>query len=150
MTRLPMRRGAIERTDPMSVLDDFAGYMNRMMGPYLPSVDVGDQAWTPLVDMSENDTEYHIDIEAPGVNREDLAIAIEGQDFSVSGKYSSEDHHEGNDLRRSSRRSGQFEYTVRLPHAVDSDKTTAELKDGVLCVTIPKMESPGQKKIAIK
>ncbi|WP_205325814.1 Hsp20/alpha crystallin family protein [Glycomyces sp. YM15] len=150
MARLPMRRGAIERSDPMSVLDDFAGYMNRMMGPYFPSADVGDQAWTPLVDMSENDKEYHIDIEAPGVKREDLSIDIEGQQLSVSGKYSSEDHHEGNDVRRSSRRSGQFEYTVRLPHAVDADKSSAELKDGVLCIAIPKKESAEQKRITIK
>jgi HSP20 family protein len=139
MTQLPARRN-----DTMSLIDDFSAYMNRMMGPYMPSVDVGDQSWTPLVDMSENDTEYHIDIEAPGVMREDLMIGIEGQEFSVSGKYRSEDHHEGNDVRRSSRRSGQFEYMVRLPHAVDSDKVSAELKDGVLCVSIPKMESPGQ------
>ncbi|MDA1359426.1 Hsp20/alpha crystallin family protein [Glycomyces luteolus] len=150
MARLPMRRGAIERSDPMSVLDDFAGYMNRMMGPYFPAGDMGDQTWTPLVDMSENDKEYHIDIEAPGVMREDLSIDIEGQELSVSGKYRSEDHHEGNDVRRSSRRSGQFEYTVRLPHTVDAGKSSAELKDGVLCISVPKKESAGQKKIAIK
>lgn len=150
MTRLPMRRGALERSDPMSVLDDFAGYMNRMMGPYLPSTDMGEHAWTPYVDMSENDKEYHVDIEAPGVKREDLAIDMAGQELAVSGKYRSEDHHEGNDVRRSSRRSGQFEYTVRLPHAVDADKSSASLKDGVLCIVIPKKESAGQKKIAIK
>lgn len=149
MTQLPARRNTIG-ADPMSLIDDFTAYMNRMMGPYFPSMDVGDQSWTPLVDMSENDMEYHIDIEAPGVMREDLTIGIEGQEFSVSGKYRSEDHHEGNDVRRSSRRGGQFEYTVRLPHAVDADKSSAELKDGVLCVSIPKKESPEQKKIAIK
>jgi HSP20 family protein len=145
-----MRRSAVERSDPLSVLDDFAGYMNRMMGPYFPSVDVAEQTWTPLVDMSENDKEYHIDIEAPGARREDLDIDIVGQELSVSGRYRSEDHHEGNDVRRSSRRSGQFEYTVRLPHAVDPDKSAAELKDGVLCIVVPKKESKGQKKITIK
>ena len=148
MARLPMRRGAAERSDPMSVLDDFAGYMNRMMGPYYP-VEVDTQTWTPLVDMSENDAEYHIDIEAPGVLREDLALDIEDQELSVTGKYHSEDHHEGNDVRHTSRRSGQFAYRVRLPHAVDADRASAELKDGVLCISVPKKESPEQKKITI-
>jgi HSP20 family protein len=145
-----MRRSAVERSDPLSVLDDFAGYMNRMMGPYFPSADMAEQTWTPPVDMSENDKEYHIDIEAPGVRREDLDIDIEGQELSVSGRYRSEDHHEGNDVRRSSRRSGQFEYTVRLPHTIDPDKADAVLSDGVLCIVVPKKASKGQKKITIK
>jgi HSP20 family protein len=144
-----MRRSAVERSDPLSVLDDFAGYMNRMMGPY-PSVDMAEQTWTPPVDMSENDKEYHIDIEAPGVRREDLDIDITGQELAVSGRYRSEDHHEGNDVRRSSRRSGQFDYTVRLPHTIDADKANAELKDGVLCIVVPKKASKEQKKITIK
>jgi HSP20 family protein len=146
-----MRRSAVERSDPLSVLDDFAGYMNRMMGPYFPSADMAEQqTWTPFVDMSENDQEYHIDIEAPGVRREDLDIDIEGQELTVRGEYRSEDHHEGNDVRRSSRRSGQFEYSVRLPHAIDPDKSSAVLQDGVLCIAVPKKASKGQKKITIK
>ncbi|MCH7231384.1 Hsp20/alpha crystallin family protein [Glycomyces sp. L485] len=149
MARLPARRGSTERVEPISYFDDFPAYMNRMMGSFLPSMDVTEQAWTPLADVSENDKEYHVDIEVPGVDRDEIAIEMEGQELTVSGEYRRESHMEGN-ARHSTRRSGQFEYAVRLPHGVDADKSSAVLEHGVLCLTIPKTTSPGHKKIKIK
>jgi HSP20 family protein len=146
MTRLPERRTI---TDPMSLMDDFSAYMNRMMGPYFSPLATGEGSWTPLSDVSEKPEAYHVDIELPGVAREDVTVDIEGQELTVTGEFHREDHGDGTG-RHSSRREGRFEFGLRLPHAVDAANCAAELTDGVLCLTIPKAASEGHRKIEIK
>jgi HSP20 family protein len=135
-------------TDPMSLMDDFTAYMNRMMGPYFSPLATEEGAWTPTADVGENASEYHVDIDLPGVHREDITVDIEGQELTVSGDYRKEEHIEGTP-RRATRREGRFEFAVRLPHAVDADRCAAELKDGVLCLTVPTASSAGHKTIEI-
>jgi HSP20 family protein len=147
MTHLPARRG--DRADAVSLMDDFSAYMNRMMGPYFSPLATSEETWTPLSDVSENAEAYHVDIELPGVTREDVTVDIEGQELTVSGEFHREDHGEGTG-RRSSRREGRFEYGLSMPHTVDADKCSAIMTDGVLCLTIPKVASKGHKKIEIK
>ena len=148
MAMLPIRRGTADRVEPMNYFDDFSNYMNRMMNTVFPGDILAEGAWTPLADLTENDREYRVTVEVPGVRKEDISIEMEGQNLMVSGSYS-EERHDGH-VRRSTRRSGRFEYTAHLSHAVDADKCTAELKDGVLTVIAPKTSSPGQKTIKIK
>jgi HSP20 family protein len=145
---LPVRRGATERAEPMAYFDDVSNYMNRMMNSFFPAVDMTESAWTPLADVTENDKEYAVTVEVPGVKREDIDIEMDGQQLMVSGKWS-EEARDGH-VRRSTRRSGRFEYGVRFAHAVQADKCTAELKDGILTVTAPKTSGAEQKKIQIK
>lgn len=149
MTQLPARRSQLERGDPLSLMDDFTAYMNRMMGPYFSPLDAGGEAWAPMADVSETDEVYHVDIDLPGVVKEDVTVDIEGQELLVTGECKKLDHVEGAAERRSSRRIGKFEFALRLPHAIDAGRGEAELKDGVLCMTIPKTSSPGHKKIQI-
>ncbi|WP_168801566.1 Hsp20/alpha crystallin family protein [Glycomyces buryatensis] len=148
MNQLPARRNAIG-ADPMSLIDDFTAYMNRMMGPYFSPLDAGEGSWAPTADVTENDEVYHVDIDLPGVEKQDITVDIEGQDLTVSGTSKKFDHVEGGTARRSSRRIGDFEYALRLPHAIDADKGSAEFKDGVLCMTLPKTTSEGHKKIEV-
>ncbi|GAA2144217.1 hypothetical protein GALLR39Z86_14470 [Glycomyces algeriensis] len=144
MTQMPARR-----SDAMSLIDDFSAYMNRMMGPYYSPLDTGAEAWTPTADVTENDEEYHVDIDLPGVEKEDVNVSLEGQELTVSGECKKFEHIEGS-ARRSTRRTGPFEFALRLPHAVDASGTTAELSSGVLCMTVPKAASKGQRKIEVK
>lgn len=148
MTQLPARRNAIG-ADPMSLIDDFSAYMNRMMGPYFSPLDAGEEAWAPTADVTENDEVYHVDIDLPGVEKQDITVDVEGQDLTVSGMSKKFEHVEGGTARRSSRRIGNFEFALRLPHAIDAGKGEAEFKDGVLCMTLPKTTSAGHKKIEV-
>jgi HSP20 family protein len=147
MTQLPARRSS---ADPISLMDDFTAYMNRMMGqPYFSPLDSGDDAWAPTADVTENDEVYHIDIELPGVEKGDITVDLEGQDLMVTGESKKFEHIEGSSARRMSRRIGKFEYSLRLPHAIDADSCHAELADGVLCVTVSKSSASGHKKIQV-
>jgi HSP20 family protein len=144
MTHMPARRN-----DAMSLIDDFSAYMNRMMGPYYSPMDTSAEAWTPTADVTENDEAYHVDIDLPGVEKEDISVNIEGQELTVSGESKKFDHIEGGSSRRTSRQVGSFEFALRLPHAVDANGCTAELSNGVLCMTVPKTSSEGHKKIEV-
>ncbi|MDN3240571.1 Hsp20/alpha crystallin family protein [Glycomyces tritici] len=147
MTQLPARRNAMG-ADAINLIDDFTAYMNRMMGPYYSPLEAGGEAWTPMADVTENDQEYHVDIDLPGVEKEDVMVDIEGQELTVSGECKKLEHVEGV-ARRVSRHSGAFELILRLPHAIDAGGCTAELTNGVLCLTVPKTAAAGHKKIEV-
>lgn len=143
--QMPARRSSSEQ---MNLMDDFSNYMNRMMGPYFAPLDTGEEAWAPTADVTENDEAYHVDIDLPGVEKGDIMVDLEGQELTVSGESKKFEHMEGS-ARRLTRRTGKFEFALRLPHAIDANGCTAELGDGVLCMTIPKTSSPGHKKIQV-
>jgi HSP20 family protein len=146
MTHLPARRGL---SDPMHLMDDFTAYMNQVMGPYFSPLETGEGAWSPTADVSENDEAYHVDIDLPGVEKQDITIDLEGQELSVTGEARKLEHMEGATARRSARSIGKFEFAVRLPHPVDASSCTAEFTDGVLCMTLPKTASGDHKTIEI-
>ena len=151
MANLPATRpvtASIDRWDPMMRFEDMHRQMNHLMNSVFPQLDVMNGAWTPAADLAETDDEYHLEIDVPGVKRSDISIDLDGQDLMVSGEFS-ERRHEGH-LRHSTRRTGRFEYSVRLPHMVEADKVDAELKNGVLRISVPKAEQARQRKIQIK
>lgn len=151
MATLPATRPgstSVSRWDPALRFDNMQRQMNHWMNSVFPELDVSGGPWTPLADLSETDDEYQLEIDLPGVRRDDINIDLDGQDLMVSGQFA-ERRHEGY-LRHSTRRTGQFEYVVRLSHTVDPDKVDAQLKNGVLRIAIPKASQTGQKRIEIK
>jgi HSP20 family protein len=105
-------------------------------------------AWTPLVDIEEEDDAYVIEAELPGVKREDIAIELLGSELSISGEIKAREHK--GTVRRSTRRVGQFDYRVTLPNHVDAKKIEAKLNDGILFVRVPKAERAQRQRIEVK
>jgi HSP20 family protein len=106
--------------------------------------------WRPPMDVSETETEIVATMDLPGLSREDIKVNVDDGVLSVSGekRHESEDH--GKHLRRAERFSGEFSRSIALPSAVDTGKITAEYKDGVLTVRLPKAESARPKQIEVK
>jgi HSP20 family protein len=114
-----------------------------------PSPLLGDEAgWSPLVDIEEQDDAYVLEAELPGVKREDVNIEVVGSELSISGEIK-ERERKGN-VRRRVRRTGRFEYRVRLPEQVDPSKIEAKLDQGVLTVRVPKSERAQRHTIDVK
>ena len=108
---------------------------------------------SPSIDVSETDETVEVTTDLPGFETDDINVDINNNYLTISGETSEETKTEnGNDRKyhRVERRHGSFSRTVRLPCAVDEEKTGAELKNGVLTVTLPKVEEAKGKKIAIK
>jgi HSP20 family protein len=105
-------------------------------------------AWTPLVDIEEEDTAYVIEAEVPGAKREDVNIELQGNELSITGEI--KERERKGIVRRNTRRVGSFDYRVTLPIHVEPKKIDAKLSDGVLSVRIPKAEQAQRQRIEVK
>lgn len=153
---LSERRSTTEpqRWEPLSELDQMTHRMRRMLdqtfgGFGLPSPLINEGAgWSPLVDIEEEDHAYVLELDVPGVKREDVNIELVGNELAVTGEIKERERKGA--LRRKTRRTGRFEYHVRLPNQVDASKIEASLDHGVLTVRVPKSERAQRQKIEIK
>jgi HSP20 family protein len=152
---LPERRSTTEpqRWEPLSELEQMTQRMRRMLdqtfggfGLQSPLISEG-AGWAPLVDIEEQDDAYVLEAELPGIKREDVNIEVVGNELSITGEIKEKEH---NALRRRTRRTGRFEYRVRLPEQVDASKIEASLEQGVLTIRVPKSERAQRQKIEIK
>jgi HSP20 family protein len=150
---LPERRsgGARERRQPLSELEHITETMRRMLdqtfgvfgSPTLPT----EAAWSPLVDIEEEDDAYVVEAELPGVKREDVDIELVGNELSITGEL--KERQRKGVVRRQTRRVGRFAYRVTLPEHVDPNKVEAKLEGGVLMVRVPKAEKAQRRRVEI-
>ncbi|MFF8996146.1 Hsp20/alpha crystallin family protein [Streptomyces sp. NPDC014983] len=129
---------ALSWGEPISAeFDDLFERMNRFLQAASTAPAVG--VWSPLADLHETDDAYAIEAELPGIKREDIDVEVSERELCITGEYKECDR-EGV-LRRSTRRTGRFEYRALLPADVKADEITATLADGVLTVTVPKAQA---------
>ncbi|WP_457607700.1 Hsp20/alpha crystallin family protein [Nitratifractor sp.] len=125
--------------------------MNRLMKKVeeteAPSVD-----FVPAVNTREADDAYYIEVDLPGVKKEDISIDVKDNVLTISGERKVEEERKNDEFYRVESFYGKFERSFSLPEDVDADKIEAEAKDGVLTVRIPKAQSVDKapKKIEIK
>jgi HSP20 family protein len=138
----------------MSDLDQVTERVRRMLdqtfggGVSLPDLLREAAAWSPPVDIEEEDDAYIVEAEVPGVKRQDVNIDLVGRELTISGEI--KERERKGVVRRKTRRVGRFEYRVILPDEVDSEKVEAKLDDGVLRVKIPKAERAQRRRIEVK
>ena len=106
-------------------------------------------AWNPSVDVFENDNEVVFKAELPGMNAKDIEIKLENNVLTLKGERRFEKETEEKNYHRIEREYGTFSRSFALPTAVNAEKVTAEYKDGVLKVTLPKKEETKPKPIKI-
>lgn len=145
---LPVLRTARtpERWDPFREFEDLYTQMGRWMDSAMGRG--GDSpGWSPLADVTEDEDGYLVEVELPGVKRDDISIELLGSELAVSGTLQ-EKERQGL-VRHRTRRTGEFHYRVRLPQSVDADKIEATLDEGVLSIRVPKVEAAKPRRIAI-
>ena len=106
--------------------------------------------WAPSVDISENEKEFTLLADIPGVNPNDIDISMEKNVLTIKGERSSEKVDEDENYRRVERQSGQFYRRFTLPDSADADKIEAKSEHGVLRITIPKQEVSVSRRIEVK
>jgi HSP20 family protein len=104
-------------------------------------------AWSPSADVSETDDAYLIEVDVPGVKREDLDIEVSDRNLIISGEI--KERERVGTLRRATRRTGRFEYQTLLPGDINAEGVNATLRDGVLTVKVPKTEASKPRHIEI-
>jgi HSP20 family protein len=110
----------------------FEDWFGRSMGGVL----------APRVDVAEDERTVTLTAELPGVSEADVDVALEGDQLTIRGEKRSEHENkkeqENFRLHRVERSYGAFQRTITLPYSVDPDQVTAEFRDGVLKITLPK------------
>ena len=106
--------------------------------------------FNPLFDVRETDDAFILQADMPGIIEKDLDISLTNNRLIVGGKRESEQEVKGETYYRSERTYGSFSRSFNLPTDVDANKVSAELKNGVLYVNLPKTGESMAKKITIE
>ena len=109
-----------------------------------------DSEWLPAIDVYEDEKHIHIKADVAGIEEKDLDLNLQDNVLTVSGRRNEEKKESsGKNCYVSERRFGSFSRSIALPDGVNPDKVKAELKNGVLKVSIEKPEIEEAKKIKI-
>lgn len=106
--------------------------------------------WSPLVDIAEDDKEYLIKAELPEVKKDQIKLTVHNGVMTISGERSYEKEEKGKKFHRVERTYGSFTRSFTIPDDADAAKISAESKDGVLWVHVPKTAKPVSKSVEIK
>ena len=139
-----MRNVAFTRWDPLRDLLALHEQLGQLVGTDAPG-------WTPAVDLYETSSEYVLTAELPGLARNQIEIHAEESRIVIRGARAAAP---GRDIpceqfHRVERGHGQFSRAFSLPEPIDVGAVSADLKDGVLTVTIPKLADRGARRIDV-
>ncbi len=107
-------------------------------------------SWYPAVDIFDNDNEIALKAELPGLKKEDIDIHVEDNLLTLRGERKREEEVKEKGYFRSERAYGTFSRSFTLPATVAADKISANYKDGILSVTLPKAEEAKPRQIEVK
>jgi len=144
------------RWRPAKDLINIQDEMNRVFDRFFTRDNWSDEesmsqaGWYPIVDISENNDEYILNAELPGLKKEDIHISYTNGVLKLEGERKKEMEKEGTDYHRLERVFGKFCRTFRLPNTVKSEKISADFKDGILNIRLPKVEEVKPKEIEVK
>ena len=111
-----------------------------------PSDEVEAADWYPAADVYENDGEYTVAVDLPGIDRATLDISVDDNRLTIKGNRAGQD----TTRHRAECPRGKFLKTFSVPAAVDQNDIKAEYKDGVLQVHLPKCPERKAQRVEIK
>lgn len=106
--------------------------------------------WSPRVDIVEDEREFIVKAELPEMKREDVKVTVENNVLSISGERKQEKEEKNKKYHRIEREYGSFLRSFTLPISASGEKVTAEFKDGILKIHLPKDAKSAAKSIEIK
>jgi HSP20 family protein len=135
--------------NPLAEFDELISQMGGLLESTVGNVAprAGLAVWTPLADVSETDDAYRVELELPGIKSKDIDVEVAAQELVVTGEIKERERH--GILRRSTRRTGRFEYRLRLPSEVSPEGVKADMSEGVLTITVPKAESNKSRRVEV-
>lgn len=119
---------------------DFAN-MQRVFNNYVPAnEDTSINSFAPSVNTREGEYSYHIEMDLPGIKKEDVKIDLDDNKLTITGERKLKEEIKEEDYYKVETSFGKFQRAFSLPENVDLENINAVSKDGVLEITIPKLE----------
>jgi HSP20 family protein len=123
--------------------------MDRMLDSFWDTKSLG-MEWKPEIDIVETDNDIIVKAEIPGVDPKEVDISIMDDILTIKGEKNDEKEDKGKTYHRVERSYGSFTRRITLPAHVKTDEVEAKNHQGVLEITLPKMEKAETKKITVK
>src|SRR5919202_3026908 len=143
----------IVRYDPFRDLRTLQDEVNRLFSSNLARTfddeGIARGAWNPSVDIYENKDQIVLEAELPGMNREDFDLTIENNVITLRGERRFEKKEDSDNYHRVERSYGSFSRSFTLPQTVNAEGATAEYRNGVLRVTLPKRKQGTARRIEV-
>jgi HSP20 family protein len=137
--------GDLTRFDPFRNMDEF--FVMPRLPVYRPTVPAELEM---RIDLTEDDKVFYVKADLPGMKKEDIHIAIDGNEVSIDAEMKKETEvKKGESVLRSERYYGRWARTFTLANEVDESKADAKYADGVLMLTLPKKSGVPVKHIAV-
>jgi len=143
---------SMERWNPFREIETMRQAMDRWLderglnnvGPFS-----GNQAQSMAIDLNETENGYELTTALPGVKPENIEINVDRDLVTVRGRTDqNEERQQGNYIYRE-RHSGSYQRSIRLPEPVNSEQVEATMEDGVLKITLPRLQQTVQRRIKV-
>ena len=141
---------SFEYRDQVNELDRMRRQMDRLFGDFSSLASYEPKAGVfPLVNITEDQDNFYIRAELPGIEAGELDIQATANNISISGERKIAAEAEGVKYHRREREAGKFSRMIGLPSDVNTDKVGADLVNGVLTLTVPKAEAAKPRQISV-
>jgi HSP20 family protein len=144
---------AIVRWEPFRELaalqNEMGRWMSQLSGGTLQPGNGQSSTWLPAVDVWETENELVLSVDLPGVPEDKIAVELDDNVLTVSGERERTHEHSSERFYRYERRFGSFSRSITLPAGVAEGEVSANYRDGVLEIRVPKPEEQKPKRIAI-
>jgi len=143
----------LTRWEPFKEADAFfRSFSPSLFGrwPHMSGEDGEQIEWAPVADISETEQEYLVRAELPGVRREDVKVTLEDGVLTIQGERRQEKEAKDEKMHRTERFYGSFYRRFTLPDNADAASISAETRDGVLNVHVPKLKVEKPRAVEIK
>ena len=106
-------------------------------------------AWKPAIELQNTDENIILKAEIPGVEGKDLDVRVTREAVAISGEHRYEKKAQENGFFRSEFRYGKFQRVIPLPAEVQNDRVQADFTNGILTLTLPKVEAANKRVVKI-
>ena len=142
---------SLQHYQPNSVLNQFSNEINRLFArDYDNFPALSNAHWVPAVDVHENEEDYLIEADVPGIQADDIEVTLERGVLTLKGERKSERSVEDKGVRHVERSYGSFVRRFSLPDTADAENIDARVEQGVLRLTIKKKAESKPRRIEVK
>lgn len=133
-----------------SYVDDvFNNFFNEIASFSYPTLSSSDRTLSPRTDIIENDLEYRLELELPGVLQDNIDIKVDSNILTIEGTKEKISENKDLNYHMQERYYGSFYRSISLPSNINEEHIEAKFKDGILQIKIPKKEHSTAKKIKL-
>ncbi len=138
------------RLNPWQEFNAMQRQFNRLFDEVVPAKEL-DKSFirVPAAELQETSDAIHLKLEIPGIEAKDLDVKVTENAVSVSGERKSETKTEDKGVTKSEFHYGKFQRVIPLPARIQNTNVTAEYKDGILNLTLPKTEAEKNKVVKV-